>query len=336
VFVIFTFLPVVSSSHPGDDHDHAANTDVLPRLQSEPVTPELRQLRYFVAVADETSFTRAAAGLHIAQQSLSQQITTLERILGARLFDRDARGTRLTAVGKLFLPEARAVLARADEAVATLGRAVRGEIGTARLAFLTTTANYLLPPVVRALRERFPGLTVTTAEAAIAELVEGLREGRFDLAFTRPPLVPGLASRTLLTEEVCAVLPAGHPLAGRASLELADLAAEPWVLTPRTSWEPWHRSYDDDFAAAGFTPRVVQRAATVQGLLGLVAAGVGVTRLTRSSHSLRRTGVAFVPLDGDLARTELVWLPGNDNPALPVIADVAVELAATTDLTEAG
>jgi DNA-binding transcriptional LysR family regulator len=300
------------------------------------VTPELRQLRYFVAVADETSFTRAAAGLHIAQQSLSQQITVLERTLGTRLFDRDPRGTRLTAVGALFLPEARAVLARADEAVATLARAVRGEIGTVRLAFLTTTANYLLPPVVRAVRERFPGLAVTTAEAPIAELVDGLRERRFDLAFTRPPLVEGLTSRTLLTEEVCAVLPAGHPLAERASLKLADLAGEPWVLTPRSTWEPWHRSYDADFAAAGFTPHVVQRAATVQGLLGLVAAGVGVTRLTRSSHSLRRGGVAFVPLENDVARTELVWVPGHDNPAIPVIADVAAELAATTDLTEAG
>ncbi|MEV6644883.1 LysR family transcriptional regulator [Amycolatopsis sp. NPDC051371] len=300
------------------------------------MTPELRQLRYFVAVADETSFTRAAAVLHIAQQSLSQQITVLERSLGTRLFDRDARGTRLTAVGELFLPEARAVLARADEAVATLGRAVRGEIGNVRLAFLTTTANYLLPPIVRTVRERFPDLTVTTAEASIAELVDGLRERRFDLAFTRPPLVPGLASRTLLTEEVCAVLPTGHPLAGRASLKLADLAGEPWVLTPRSSWEPWHHSYDNDFAAAGFTPHVVQRAATVQGLLGLVAAGVGITRLTRSSHSLRRSGVTFVPLEDDLARTELVWVPGHDNPAVPVIADVAVELAATTDLTEAG
>ena len=300
------------------------------------MTPELRQLRYFVAVADETSFTRAATGLHIAQQSLSQQITVLERSLGTRLFDRDPRGTRLTAVGELFLPEARAVLARADEAVATLARAVRGEIGTVRLAFLTTTANYLLPPVVRAARERFPDLTVTTAEASIAELVDGLREHRFDLAFTRPPLVDGLASRTLLTEDVCAVLPTGHPLAARPSLKLADLAGEPWVLTPRSTWEPWHRSYDADFAAAGFTPHVVQRAATVQGLLGLVAAGVGVTRLTRSSHSLRRSGVAFVPLEDDVARTELVWVPGHDNPAIPVIADVAAELAATTDLTEAG
>lgn len=293
-------------------------------------------MRYFVAVADETSFTRAAAGLHIAQQSLSQQITVLERILGAKLFDRDGRGARLTAAGEVFLPEARAVLDRADEAVATLARAVRGEIGTLRLAFLASTANYLLPPVVRAARERLPGLTLSTAEVPIAELVDGLRAGRFDAAFTRPPLVEDLTGRTLITEQVCAVLPDGHPLADRAGLTLSDLAAEPWVLTPRASWEPWHRKYDADFAAAGFTPRVVQRTATVQGLLGLVAAGVGVTRLARSAHSLRRTGVVFVPLAGDSARAEMVWRPGRRSSALDALADVVTTLAATTDLTGSG
>jgi DNA-binding transcriptional LysR family regulator len=300
------------------------------------VTPELRLLRYFVAVADETSFSRAATSLHIAQQSLSQQIGMLERQLGAKLFDRGPRGAHLTAVGALFLPEARAVLDRAEAAVATVGRAIRGEIGTVRLAFLATTANHLLPPVVRAIREHFPGLTLTTAEAPIAELVDGLRERRFDLAFTRPPLVDGLAGRTLMIEQVCAVLPAGHRLATRAELALAELAHEPWVLTQRSTWEPWHRTYDDAFAAAGFTPHVVQRAATVQGLLGLVAAGIGVTRLARSSRSLRRTGVVFVPLTGDTARTEAVWSPGNENPAVPRIVDVIAELVASTDLTEAG
>jgi DNA-binding transcriptional LysR family regulator len=313
-----------------------ANTEFLRRLQSQTVTPELRQLRYFVAVAEEASFTRAARRLHIAQQSLSQQITVLERLLGASLFHRDSRGTRLTEVGSLFLPEARAVLARNDEALSVVSRAAHGEIGTLNLAFLTTTANYLLPPVVRAIRERLPDLTLTTADTSIAALVDGLRQGRYDLIFTRPPLVDGFASRTLITEEVCAVLPEGHRLAGAGELRLADLADEPWVLTPRSSWEPWHRRYDAEFEAAGFTPRVVQRTATVQGLLGLVAAGIGVTRLARSSHSLRRTGVVFVPLAGDTARTVVVWSPGNDKPALPGVLEIVSELAAGADLTEAG
>ncbi len=300
------------------------------------MTPELRQLRYFVAVAEESSFTRAAARLTIAQQSLSQQITLLERLVGAKLFDRDSRGTALTEVGALFLPEARAVLERADQAMAVVARAVRGEIGLLRMAFLATTANYLLPPVVRAVRERFPDLELATEETTIGPLVEGVRSGRYDVAFTRPPLVDDLATQTLVREEVCAVLPEGHPLAAPKQLTLQDLAAEPWLLTPRSSWQPWHDVYDAEFRAAGFEPKVVHRDASVQVLLGMVAAGVGVTRLARSASSLRRTGVVFVPLAGETVSTEMVWLPGNTSPVLPAVRETVAELAAASDLTAAG
>ncbi|TNC22929.1 LysR family transcriptional regulator [Amycolatopsis alkalitolerans] len=298
--------------------------------------PELRQLRYFVAVAEELSVTNAAARLGIAQQSLSQQLTALERAMGVRLFDRDTRGTRLTEVGAQFLPEARAVIARAEQAVRQVQRAARGETGRLRLAFLASTANYLLPPIVRAFRERYPDVELSTEDVSIGGLVTGLRSGRYDAGFTRPPLVDDLTSRTLLTERVCAVLPAGHPLARRDRLTLADLADEPWVLTERASWPPWHLKYDEDFRAAGFEPQIVQRASSVQNLLGLVAAGIGVTRLAESANSIRRSGVEFVPLDGDSARTEVVWLPQMEKPALRRLLEVVAELAASTDLTRSG
>jgi len=300
------------------------------------VTPELRQLRYFLVVAEELSFTRAAARLRIAQQSLSQQIAAVERTLGARLFDRDTRGTRLTRVGALFVPEAQAVVTRADEAVAAIAKAIRGESGTVRLAFLTTAANHLLPAVVRAVRERLPDVELTAEETTIAPLVDGIRTGRFDVGFARTPRVDGLATRTVVTEPICAVLPVGHPLADRAELVLADLADENWVLTSPDSWEPWHRVYAENFRAAGFTPNVVQRAAGVQGLLGLVAAGVGVTHLALSSRDLRRSGVVFVPMAGRTTDTEMVWLPDNTDPAVHRLLDVVTELAATTDLTASG
>ncbi|MFF3256717.1 LysR family transcriptional regulator [Actinacidiphila glaucinigra] len=300
------------------------------------MTPDLRQLRYFVAVAEESSYTRAAERLMISQQSLSQQVSLLERMLSVKLFDRGTRGTSLTPVGVLFLPEARAVLDRADAAIDVVARAARGEIGTLRLAFLATTTNHLLPPVVRAVRQRLPGLTLTTEETTIAPLVDGLLKGRYDVAFTRPPLVDGLKTRTLVIEPVCAVLPEDHPLARRTELALGELADERWVLTPRSSWEPWHQAFDRSFRTAGFTPDVVHRDASVQGLLGLVAAGVGVTRLARSASSLRRTGVVFVPLTGEFAPTEMVWSPGNTSPALNGLLDVVTEMAASTDLTESG
>ncbi|MEU8632116.1 LysR family transcriptional regulator [Amycolatopsis sp. NPDC048633] len=300
------------------------------------MSPDLRQLRYFVAVAEESSYTRAAERLVISQQSLSQQMTLLERMLGVKLLDRDTRGTSLTAIGTLFLPEARAVLARADEAFDVVARAARGEAGSLCLAFLATTTNHLLPPVVRAVRQRLPDLRLTTEETTISLLVEGLRKGRYDVAFSRPPLVDDLRTRTLVSEPVCAVLPEGHPLAGRAEVTLAELAGERWVLTPRSSWEPWHQAFDSSFQAAGFTPDVVHRDASVQALLGLVAAGVGITRLARSAGNLRRTGVVFVPITGERVSTELVWSAGNDSAALHSLLDVVTEVAASTDFTESG
>jgi DNA-binding transcriptional LysR family regulator len=296
------------------------------------VSLELRHLRYFVAVAEQSSFGRAAQRLHIAQQSLSQQIATLERLLGVRLFDRDSRGTKLTAAGSAFLPSARDILHRVEVAVAD----VRRVAGTLDLAFLESTANYMLPPVVRAVRERFPGATLTTHNVPIAELVAGLREGRYDAAFTRPPAVPDLRTRVLVSEPVCIAMPDGHPLAARESVRLADLAEENWVLTPRSSWPPWHEKYDRDFAAAGFEPRVVQRAAGVPNLLGLVAAGVGVTWLAQSARSIRRGGVTFVPLAGEVAQTVVAWLPGHDNPLLPGLLELADDLARSLDLTTWG
>jgi DNA-binding transcriptional LysR family regulator len=295
------------------------------------VTLELRQLRYFVAIAEEGSLTRAAARLHIAQQSLSQQLRTLEAQLGATLFERSSRGVTLTEVGAVLLREARPVLARAEGAAEAVRRAARGEQGELRVGFLSTVANHLMAPVVRAFRERHPGVTLHTEDLPIAALVAGLRDGTLDAGLSRPPLVEDLATEVVLREPVAAVLPEGHRLAGRAELTLADLADEPWVLTPRSSWPPWHRLFDEDFARAGFRPRVVQRGTTPQGLLALVAAGVGVTRLMLSSRSLRDGGVVFVPLADDEALVVLVWREETPNPVLPALRAVVHEVARTID-----
>jgi DNA-binding transcriptional LysR family regulator len=300
------------------------------------VTPELRQLRHFVAIAEEGSLTRAAARLHITQQSLSQQVRTLEAQLGVTLFERSSRGVTLTDVGAVLLREARPVLARAERAAEAVRRAAHGEQGELRVGFLSTVANYLMPPVVRAFRERHPGVTLHTEDLPIAALVAGVRDGTLDAGLSRPPLIDDLATEIVLREPVAAVLPEGHRLAGHAELTLADLADEPWVLTPRSSWPPWHRQFDEDFARAGYRPRVVQRGTTPQGLLALVAAGVGVTRLTLSSRSLRDGGVAFVPLAGGETCVVLVWREDAPNPVLPALREVVHEVAQTIDVAAAG
>ena len=297
------------------------------------MVPELRQLRYFVAVAEERSFTAAAQRLHIAQQSLSQQIRTLELQLGVTLLKRSSRGAVPTDVGVVLLREARAVLARADRAVEAVSRAAQGDEGTLRVGFLSSVANYLMPPVVRRFRERHPAIRLDAEEMPIAKLVAGIRDGALDAGLARPPLVEDLEVEEVLREPVAAVLPEGHDLAGRQTLTLADLAGEPWVLTAASSWPPWHRKYDEDFARAGYRPRVVQRGSSPQNLLALVAAGVGITRLPLSSRSLRDGGVTFVPLAGEDAQVTLIWHPQTVNPALPILRAVLREISRDIDLS---
>jgi DNA-binding transcriptional LysR family regulator len=294
-------------------------------------------MRYFVAVAEELNFTRAAERLHLAPQAVSATVRQLEAALGVQLLERTTRKVELTDAGAVLLREARRTLRQADHAVAAVRRAAAGESGRLTIGFLSSTTHYVMPPVLRAFRDRCPGVELQAEDVTIADLVAGVRHGRLDAGITRPPLVDDgeLVAETVLTEPVAAVLPADHPLATRRSVRLAELAGERWVLTERSTWPPWHEKYDADFRRAGFEPRVVQRGTNVQNLLALVAAGVGITRLPLSARTLRTSGVAFVPLDGDAAEVVLLTRRAR-RPALDRFAEVLHEVAATTDLTATG
>jgi DNA-binding transcriptional LysR family regulator len=300
------------------------------------VSFELRQLRYFVAVADAGSLTRAAHTIPVAQQSLSAQIRSLERQIGAPLFQRGPRGMQLTDTGTALLKEARPLLTGADRAFDRVRRAADGDRPTLTVGFIPSVGNYVIPPLVRAFSQTNPDIVLHTEDQPIARLVQGLREGRLDAGLTRPPLVDDIATEVVLSEPVAAVLPVTHPLAGAESLTLADLADDPWVLTPRSSWEPWHRKYDHDFATAGFIPTIAQRGNTVQSLLALVAAGVGVTRLPLSARTLRDSGVVFVPLRDETASVVIAWNDDRAHPNVKLLRDVIARLTTETDLLAAG
>ena len=301
------------------------------------MTADLRQLRYFVAVAEELNYTRAAERLHLAPQALSATVQQLEATLGVRLLERTTRKVELTDAGAVFLREARRTLRQADHAVQAARRAGAGETGRLTIGFLSSTTHYVMPPVLRAFGDRYPDIDLHTEDLPIADLVAGVRHGRLDAGITRPPLLDDseLATETILTEPVAAVLPSNHPLATRPSLDLAELAQEPWVLTERNTWPPWHEKYDADFRRAGFEPHVVQRGTNIQNLLALVAGNVGVTRLPLSARTLRDSGVAFVPLDGETADVVLLTRRAR-RPALDRFAEVLHDVATTTDLTSAG
>lgn len=287
--------------------------------------PDLRLLQSFVVIAEEGSLSRAARRLHIAQQSLSQQVRVLEAQVGAPLLERTSRGVTLTPVGQVVLRESLPVLGHAERAMKVVARSVHGDGVELRVGFLASLANEVMPPVIRLLAEYHPSVALETETLPIAELVAAVRSGRLDAAITRPPLVDDLNAEPLGSEPVVIALPDAHPLRGSQTLRLADLSEEHWVMTPRSSWPPWHRKYDADFAAAGFRPKIVQRGTSPQALLALVAAGVGITRLAASARSLRSGGVTFIKLEDERAVTVLLTRPEHANPAVEHLRAITSE-----------
>ena len=281
---------------------------------------ELRHLRYFVAVAEELHFGRAARRLNIAQPPLSRQIRDLEREIGAPLFERHARGVELTAAGHAFLPEARLTLAQAERGVRTAQRAARGETGRLRVGFVeAATWSGILPDVLGFFRMHLPNIGLSLFEMDAREQVDAFRDERIDVGILHG--APADASRTLQVEPLyedpmVAALPATHRLAGRARLALADLEADPFVLVSRLGSPELYDALIARCRAAGFSPRVVQEAAGWHTIAGLVAAGVGVAFIPRSLAQLARPGIAWHPvrdLGVDLAMS-VAWRRGRQSP----------------------
>jgi DNA-binding transcriptional LysR family regulator len=281
---------------------------------------ELRHLRYFVAVAEELHFGRAAERLHIAQPPLSRQIRDLERELEAPLFERVPRGVELTAAGRAFLPEARLVLAQAERAQRTVRRAARGEIGRLRVGFVEAAADAsVLPDVLGFFRLHLPDIGVSLFEMDAQEQAEALRAERIDVGMLDSP--PADADRWLHVEPVYAepmmvAIPDAHPLAARARLALGDLAPEPFVFFSRLSDPTLHDALTARCRAAGFAPRVVQEAGGWHTVASLVAAGVGVAFAPQSVARLGRPGVTYRPARGLAVRMSMaaVWRRGDRSP----------------------
>lgn len=271
---------------------------------------ELRHLRYFVAVAEELHFGRAAARLHLSQPPLSQQIQALEQELGVTLFHRNRRKVELTAAGALMLPEARAALAQAEKAVLVARRAGRGEVGRLEIGFTGSAPfNPLLPQTVRRFRERWPEVHLTLNEMSTTAQFEALAAGRLDVGFLRPgqPMeMVGMDQRLLTREPLLAVMTAEHRLAAQASVRVADLAEEPFILHPRAIGTGLFDKVMALCAAAGFTPQVAVEAHQMSTVVTLAAVGMGVSIVPEALRRLNTPGVAFRPIDDPGAFMDLI------------------------------
>jgi DNA-binding transcriptional LysR family regulator len=281
---------------------------------------ELRLLRYFVAVAEELHFSRAAARLNMAQPPLSQQIRRLEQELGLPLLVRTKRHVELTEPGRQFLVSAREILAQTDRAVTQVQSMGRGEAGRITIAMISSVAfEDTLPRVLRAYRARYPAVSITLQEMNGDEQLAALREDRIQIGFLRPPILEsGLAMTAFYREPLVAVLPAEHPLAARKRIPLKALANDPFIVVPRSQALG---GLDLVFGAclrAGFTPRVAQEARELQSVIGFVAAGFGVSLLPATARKLMHTGVAFVSLapPAEFVEIAAMYKARNTSPLL--------------------
>jgi len=282
---------------------------------------ELRHLRYFVAVAEELSFTRAAERLHIAQPPLSTQIRRLEDELGVALFDRSRRAIRLTDAGEVLLGEARRLLAQVEQALKATRNAGVGETGRLTIGFVPSASTTALPEHLRAFRTRYPGVELFLRELPPDQLIAQLHAGALDLCFLYLPFDDERLERVVVAREpLVAALPADHPLAGgRGALPVAALRAEPFVLPARHHMPGLNARVLDACRRAGFEPQPVQEDVwLMQTSLGLVAAGLGVALVPASVRRLNRTGVAFRPLRDAGEEVELgaFWRAEDRAPAL--------------------
>ena len=284
---------------------------------------ELRHLRYFVAVAEECHFGRAAARLHIAQPPLSQQIKQLEAELGVQLLTRTTRRVELTPAGERYLERARAILAAVEGAGDEAVRVAEGEMGRITLGFTGTATYELLPRLARILRSDLPQIDVELRGEMLTPMqVDALLDHQLDIGFLRPPVRHrDLHVEVLRTEPLIAVLPENHPLVSRTSVPLEALADDAFITYPSHRRSVVYDAVFDACRAAGFTPSGGMEVAETSTLVSFVAAGLGVALVPESVRHLQITGAAYRPLSGTPAEVELAAATRSDD-ASPHVARV--------------
>lgn len=282
---------------------------------------DLRHLRYFVAVAEELHFGRAALRLGIAQPPLSQQIRRLERNIGHPLFVRTSRSVALTAAGSELLERALRIIARVEEDLGAVKRVGRGEVGALTIAFTgSAILSDALPDAIRAYRRQFPAVDLRLREMGTMMQIEALRDRSIDLGFLRDPgPFDGLVIEDLLREPFVAVLPSRHKLAKLTTIPVHKLNGEPFIFH-RRSIGPL--AYDRTMAVcdqAGFRPEIVQEAPQWPTVIRLVESGLGVSIAPSCVAKLETMGVCFRPLKARGAFTE-VSMGRREEPMFPALS----------------
>jgi DNA-binding transcriptional LysR family regulator len=280
---------------------------------------ELRHLRYFIAVAEELNFRRAAERLHVAQPALSAQIKNLEEELGVRLFDRTTRSVQITQTGQLFLGEARGILGATANAEQLVRKAEHGLVGTLRLGVMAPATGPLLAKVLRHFHQKYPGVQLSLSALSSAEQFRRLRASELDAGLLRPPATsPELESCYVEQAPLVLAAPRGHHLAKKPRLEWKDFNGEGLVMIHPNQQHSFYDPFITACVKAGAKTHVAQYAQDVQIKMWLISAGFGIAPVTSTLEEIRRPGIVFRPLPPGLppVQTVLAWRRLDASPVV--------------------
>ena len=290
---------------------------------------ELRYLRYFIAVAEDLSFSRAAERLHVDQSALSRRIQDLEAELGVTLFDRTQHHVELTPAGAAFLQEGRQLMGQTQVAVETARRAARGEIGRLTIGYIVALSDGLIPRLLRKFRARFPHVAETLRPMRAAQQIAALLSKQLDVGFVGQPnseFEVQLVFEVFRRDPMEVVLPEGHALLGRKKIPLSRLAKEKFILLTRAG-NPFHYEWLIKFChQAGFHPDIVQEVEHAQTAIELVSAGFGVALFPATAQRRVYDDVVLCPLQGLPAYEHSVaWRRGDESPTVKAFLDLVRE-----------
>ena len=291
---------------------------------------ELRYLRYFVAVAEELSFTRAAERLNMAQPPLSQQIRRLEARLGATLLHRTKRRVELTEAGRVFLHQAYQAVHSIEQGVLLAQRADRGEIGRLAIGFLVYVSYTLIPPILREFRARFPGVHVALRLLTNAQQTAALRTGQVDVSFMRPPIdKPDIASKLILRERFILAMPATHPLAGKTAVSIKQFKNDPFIMYARDLGPTFHSALFGFCEKSGFSPKIALEVSQINVAVGLVGAGIGVALVPESAKRMHLDDVVYRPFVERAPNVDLLlaWQAGRPSQLLEAFIEISMQCA---------
>ncbi len=287
---------------------------------------DMRQLRYFIAVAEKLNFTEAAKELFIAQSAVSQQIADLEKKIGVKLFIRNKRSVKLTSAGEVLLTEAINLVKRSEEAVEKTRQAELGIIGSLRIGFLGYTERNFLPYLIRQFRKSYPKIDLNLDQYNHGLLIDSLSSGELDVGFTLSfglDNIGGLERKKISTEPISVVVHCEHPLALRKHISIAELAQERFIVLNREESPQGLNKTLLMCANHGFFPNIVAEPRLIHTVLLLVAAGIGIAILPRSLEAQSSPSLRFIPIEGHHNEDELVvaWRKVNSNPTIPLFLE---------------